>query len=109
MLTIAIAGAAGLVLAVTANSLVQMAPPAPLRGRVMSVFTTAFIGSTPVGNTLIGVAAELSSTRVAVLLAGSMTLLIGLIAAGVVLAGRVPDAIDVNAERAPQPVLDNHD
>jgi hypothetical protein len=75
----------------------------------MSVFTTAFIGSTPVGNTLIGVAAELSSTRVAVLLAGSMTLLIGLIAAGVVLAGRVPDAIDVNAERAPQPVLDNHD
>jgi MFS family permease len=109
MVTIAIAGAAGLVLAVTANSLVQMAPPAPLRGRVMSVFTTAFIGSTPVGNTLIGVAAELSSTRVAVLLAGSMTLLIGVIAAGVVLAGRVPDAIDVNPERAPQPVLDNHD
>jgi DNA primase len=25
-----------------------MAPPAPLRGRVMSVFTMAFIGSTPV-------------------------------------------------------------
>jgi hypothetical protein len=38
-----------------------------------------------------------------------MTLLIGLIAAGVVLAGRVPDAIDLNPERAPQPVLDNHD
>jgi len=27
----------------------------------------------------------------------------------VVLAGRVPDAIDLNPERAPQPVLDNHD
>ena len=58
----------------------------------MSVFTTAFIGSTPVGNMLIGVGAELSGTRVAVFLAGSMTLLIGLIAAGVVFAGRVPDA-----------------
>ena len=102
-------GLGAIATAISANTLVQVTVPGPLRGRVMSVFTTAFIGSTPVGNTLIGVAAELSSTRVAVLLAGSMTLLIGLIAAGVVLAGRVPDAIDVNAERAPQPVLDNHD
>ena len=101
MVTIAIAGAAGLVLAVTANSLVQMAPPAPLRGRVMSVFTMAFIGSTPVGNMLIGVSAELSGTRVAVLLAGTLTLLVGLVAAAVVFAGRVPDGGNGRARAAP--------
>jgi MFS family permease len=91
MATISIAGAAGLVLAVTANSLVQMTTPAQLRGRVMSIFTTVFIGSTPVGNFLTGVTAALSGTRVAVFLAGFVTLLVGLIAAVAVLAGRVPD------------------
>ncbi len=91
MATISIAGAAGLVVAVTANSLVQMTAPAQLRGRVMSIFTTVFIGSTPVGNLLTGVTAALSGTRVAVFLAGFLTLLVGLIAAAAMLAGRVPD------------------
>ena len=90
MVTILIAGAAGLVLAVTASSLVQMTVPAPLRGRVMSVYTTVFMGSSPAGNTLTGVAATLAGTRAAVFLTGAVTLLVGLTAAVVVLAGRVP-------------------
>jgi MFS family permease len=96
---IGVAGGAGLVLAVTANSLIQLAPPAALRGRVMSVYTTAFIGATPVGNSMIAVTAALSGTRVAVLFAASATLLVGLGAAAVVLAGRVrqPDS-DANAD-----------
>lgn len=101
MATISIAGAAGLVLAVTANSLVQMTAPAPLRGRVMSIFTTVFIGSTPVGNFLTGVTAALSGTRVAVFLAGFLTLLVGLIAAVAVLAGRVPDVGKGRPKAAP--------
>lgn len=91
MATIAVAGAAGLVLAVTANSLVQVASPAPLRGRVMSIYTTVFIGSTPVGSFLTGATAALAGTRAAVFLTGSLTLFVGLIAAVAVLAGRVGD------------------
>jgi hypothetical protein len=91
MATIAVAGAAGLVLAVTANSLVQVASPAPLRGRVMSIFTTVFIGSTLVGSFLTGVTAALAGTRAAVFLGGFVTLLVGLIAAVAVLTGRVGD------------------
>jgi MFS family permease len=91
MATIAVAGAAGLVLAVTANSLVQVASPAPLRGRVMSIYTTVFIGSTPVGSFLTGATAALAGTRAAVFLTGCLTLLVGLIAAVAVLAGRVGD------------------
>ena len=40
--------------AISANSLVQITVPGPLRGRVMSVYTTVFAGSTPIGNGLDG-------------------------------------------------------
>jgi MFS family permease len=90
--SIAVAGGAGLVLVVTANSLVQLAPPAALRGRVMSVYTTAFIGATPVGNSMIAVTAALSGTRLAVLVAALATLLVGLVAVAVVVTRHVPDA-----------------
>ncbi len=40
--------------AASANSLVQITVPGPLRGRVMSVYTTVFAGSTPIGNGLTG-------------------------------------------------------
>jgi hypothetical protein len=40
--------------AISANSLIQITVPGPLRGRVMSVYTTVFAGSTPIGNGLTG-------------------------------------------------------
>lgn len=64
----------------TANSLLQTVAPDHLRGRVMSVHTLMFAGSTPLGNLLAGAAAQAISP-VAPLLIG------GLVCAGVALAG----------------------
>jgi len=51
-------GAAMVVLAATANSYIQLTVPNHLRGRVMSLYTTVFVGTTPIGNTLAGALAE---------------------------------------------------
>ncbi|HUX85678.1 MAG TPA: MFS transporter, partial [Chloroflexota bacterium] len=51
-------GAAMVVLSATANSYVQLTVPNRLRGRVMSLYTTVFVGTTPIGNTLAGALAE---------------------------------------------------
>ncbi len=45
-------GAVGM--AATANTTIQLAVPDELRGRVISVYTTVFVGSTPVGGLIIG-------------------------------------------------------
>ncbi|HYO41837.1 MAG TPA: MFS transporter [Candidatus Limnocylindrales bacterium] len=45
-------GAIGM--AATANTTVQLAVPDELRGRVISVYTTVFVGSTPIGGLLMG-------------------------------------------------------
>lgn len=50
---------------VIGNSTVQLHAPAGMRGRVTSLWTTAFTGSTPVGALLIGGAAQLWGGRVA--------------------------------------------
>jgi uncharacterized membrane protein YwaF len=38
----------------TANSFIQLSVPDNLRGRVMSVFTLVFLGTAPIGNSLVG-------------------------------------------------------
>jgi len=47
-------GLGAIATAISANSLVQVTVPGPLRGRVMSVYTTVFAGSTPIGNGMTG-------------------------------------------------------
>ena len=54
LLAVFVAGVGAIGTAISANSLVQIAVPGPLRGRVMSVYTTVFSGSTPIGNGLTG-------------------------------------------------------
>jgi MFS family permease len=68
--------------AASANSLVQITVPGPLRGRVMSVYTTVFAGSTPIGNGLTGGLGGIWGTPVALLVNG-------LICAGAEVAGAV--------------------
>jgi MFS family permease len=48
------AGAGSIGMMVTANTSIQLAVPDALRGRVMSVYTTVFAGSTPFGGLLVG-------------------------------------------------------
>ncbi len=48
------AGVGSIAMMITANTSIQLAVPDALRGRVMSVYTTVFVGSTPFGGLLMG-------------------------------------------------------
>ncbi len=67
-------GAALVTVTALANTYVQIMVPHRLRGRVMSIYTTVFAGTTPVGNTLAGALAETSGTVAPLLLGGLATL-----------------------------------
>jgi MFS family permease len=47
-------GLGAIAMAATANTTIQLAVPDVLRGRVISVYTTVFVGSTPLGALLMG-------------------------------------------------------
>ena len=54
----------------TANSLVQLAAPDHLRGRVISIYLLAFAGLAPAGGLIAGALTELGGTRLAFAVAG---------------------------------------
>ncbi len=83
-------GVGAIATAASANSLIQITVPGPLRGRVMSVYTTVFAGSTPIGNGLTGGFGGLWGTPVALVMNGAVTLGVQAVAAVAVLRGRVP-------------------
>jgi hypothetical protein len=84
------AGLGAIATAISANTLVQITVPGPLRGRVMSVYTTVFAGSTPIGNGLTGGLGGLMGTPAALVMNGAVTIAAEAIAAVAVLRGRVP-------------------
>jgi MFS family permease len=53
-----------------ANALVQLAAPDHLRGRLISVYLFAFVGTAPLGGLFAGWLAEVGGTRLAFLIAG---------------------------------------
>ncbi|MEW6068463.1 MAG: MFS transporter [Nitrospirota bacterium] len=54
----------------TANSFIQLSVPDNLRGRVMSVYVLVFLGTAPLGNSLIGILADSIGTTTAVSISG---------------------------------------
>ena len=64
-------GAGAIATAASANSLIQITVPGPLRGRVMSVYTTVFAGSSPIGNGLTGGVGGLWGTPAALVMNGA--------------------------------------
>ncbi|MEW6675375.1 MAG: MFS transporter [Nitrospirota bacterium] len=54
----------------TANSFIQLSVPDNLRGRVMSVYALVFLGTAPIGNSIIGVSADYLGTTNAVAISG---------------------------------------
>jgi MFS family permease len=80
-------GVGAIATAASANSLIQITVPGPLRGRVMAVYTTVFAGSTPVGNGLTGGFGGLFGTPVAIAMNGLVTLGAQAVAAIAVLRG----------------------
>jgi len=84
------AGLGAIATAISANSLIQITVPGALRGRVMSVYTTVFAGSTPIGNGLTGGVGGLWGTPAALVMNGALAFGSSAVAAVAVLRGRVP-------------------
>ena len=71
-------GFGSILMAATGNTTIQLAVPDQLRGRVMSVYTTVFSASVPIGGLAFGAAASAFGVSVAIALGGVLTLVIGL-------------------------------
>ena len=78
LVTMLFVGFGAIAMAATANTTIQLAVPDELRGRVISVYTTVFVGSTPLGGLLMGWIASAWSVEAAIAVGG-----VGSLAAGV--------------------------
>ena len=78
LIAMAVAGAGGIGMAVTANTTIQLSVPDHLRGRVMSVYTTVFSGSVPAGGLLMGAIGSAWGVPAALLIGGALSLVCGL-------------------------------
>ena len=81
-------GAAGLVFSVAANSFVQLGADPQLRGRVMALYFTCFMGGTPIGSPLIGWVAERWGAPWGFVLGGVVAVAAGGVAAAWLARGR---------------------
>jgi MFS family permease len=75
------AGFGAILMAATANASIQTAAPAALRGRVMSVYTTVFAGSTPIGGLATGAVVSALGAPGALQVAGALAALAAVFAA----------------------------
>ena len=71
-------GAGGITMAATANATIQLAVPDGLRGRVMSVYTTVFSASIPIGGIAAGAVASAAGIPTTVAIGGFLSLAVGL-------------------------------
>jgi MFS family permease len=74
---LAAAGFGAIWMAANGNTLIQATVPDELRGRVLSVYTTVFAGSTPVGALIAGALASALGPAAAIGIGGILTLLVG--------------------------------
>jgi sugar phosphate permease len=88
-----------IVMAASANTLIQLTVPDQLRGRVMAVYTTVFAGSTPIGGLLTGVIASTYGIQIACIVGGILAVLVAL--AGMAYAWRHPQLIGRPVKAAP--------
>ncbi|OGO55012.1 MAG: hypothetical protein A2Z32_13615 [Chloroflexi bacterium RBG_16_69_14] len=71
-------GFGSIFMAATGNATIQLAVPDQLRGRVMSVYTTVFSASVPVGGLAMGAVASGFGVPVAIALGGALSVVVGL-------------------------------
>jgi MFS family permease len=75
LLMMAVAGWGTISMGATINTMIQLTTPDHLRGRVMSVYTTVFVGSTPIGGFISGGIAAGFGTPAVFLISGIVSLL----------------------------------
>ena len=81
MILIAATGFAMSSFSASANTRTQLSSPPEMRGRVMSVYTMVFVGTTPIGNLIVSSVAGTAGVPVAFVIAGLPCLLVALLAA----------------------------
>ncbi len=96
------AGAGGIAMAVSSNMTIQLAAPEGLRGRVISVHTTVFAGSSPIGGLIAGSIASAAGVAVAFIVGGAAALVVG-VGAALWLRARVPGGLGATVSR-PMPM-----
>jgi len=72
-----VVGFGAILMAATGNTTIQLAVPDHLRGRVMSVYTTVFSASVPIGGLAMGAIASGFGTAMAIGVGGVLTVLVG--------------------------------
>jgi hypothetical protein len=70
VLVLLVVGFASIIFLTTGNSTIQLAAAPPYRGRVTALWSTAFVGSTPIGATVSG-AIGAGSPRLALAVGGA--------------------------------------
>jgi MFS family permease len=70
-------GAASISFAATTNSLLQLAAPPAIRGRVMALWSVVYLGSTPVGGPIVGFVSEHGGPRAGLALGALATFATG--------------------------------
>jgi MFS family permease len=71
-------GAASTSFTATTNSLLQLAAPTAVRGRVMALWSVVYLGSTPVGGPIVGLVSEHAGPRAGLGLGAAATFMTGL-------------------------------
>jgi MFS family permease len=77
----AAAGFGAITMLTSGNSTIQVVVPDELRGRVMSVYGTVFIGSSPIGNLVVGALASAAGVGAGFIVGGGVTLVVAVAAA----------------------------
>ncbi len=67
---VAVAGLVSIIFLSTANTLLQITAKPEMRGRVMALYTVAFLGTTPIGAPLVGYIAQHFGGRAGILVGG---------------------------------------
>jgi MFS family permease len=80
MISMVPVGYASMLFAITANSTLQQFTRADMRGRVMALYTTIFLGSTAIGGPITGWVAETSGAPATFVASGAVAVAAGLIA-----------------------------
>jgi MFS family permease len=100
-------GFAGIAFAITGNSTLQLTSAPDRRGRVMSLYTVVFLGSTPIGGPIAGWVGEHLGARVGLAAGGVITVAAGLLAFAA-LTGARPIARAAHGPVVASPVVDDH-
>jgi MFS family permease len=93
-------GAVSVTFAASVNSSLQLAVDPAMRGRVMSLYSVVFLGSTPIGAPLVGWLAEIGGPRAGLVLGAAAALLTGIVARAAYARGGVPAERPAIARRA---------